>query len=118
MRHAVLGLAVGISVGLFTTPVFADDAPPMRCSAKPSAVPQVRAEGITELVGDIVLTCNGGTPIPAGQLVPQVNVVVNLSTPFTSSRLENGGSEALLLIDEPAKPGSDVPTPNPCLTRV
>ena len=44
----------------------------------------VRAEGYTELVGDIVLNCTGGAPTLAGQLVPQVNFTVFLNTNVTS----------------------------------
>ena len=63
----------------------------------------MRAEGITEQAGDLVLTCTGGTITPAGNLIPSVNITVSLNTNITS-RLLNGSSnltEALLLINEP-----------------
>jgi hypothetical protein len=79
------------------------------CSSVAQVVPTLRSEGITELVGDIVLTCTGGNPITAGQPIPQANIIVSLTAPVTS-RLQTGtgilpgASEALLLIDEPTAP--------------
>ena len=71
-----------------------------------AGTPQVRTEGITELMGDIVLTCTGGNVIATGNAIPVANIVVNLSVPVTSRLLPNAtptvaASEALLLIDEP-----------------
>jgi hypothetical protein len=64
--------------------------------------PTVRAEGLTELVGDLVLNCTGGVPTLAGQLVPKANVTIFLSVPITSRLIDSvNTSEALLLIDEP-----------------
>jgi hypothetical protein len=75
-----------------------------------ASVPTVRSEGISELVGDILITCSGGTPTTPGAQIPQVNVTVNLNTQVTSRLLGNASgvnaSEALLLIDEPANLGS------------
>jgi hypothetical protein len=48
--------------------------------------PQLRAEGETELIGDIVLTCTGGTPTVAGKPVPTVAISVSLNTAVTSAR--------------------------------
>jgi hypothetical protein len=61
----------------------------------------VRGEGYTELMGDIVASCTGGTPTATG-LVPQVNFVIYLNTNITSRTYNAAGvSEALLLIDNP-----------------
>jgi hypothetical protein len=78
------------------------------CNAINGAVtPTVRSEGITELVGDIVIQCSGGVNIATGTQIPQANITVFLNTQVTS-RLLGGGtpavsnnSEALLLIDDP-----------------
>lgn len=63
----------------------------------------MRAEGITEQAGDVVLTCTGGTATPLGLQIPAVNVTVSLNTNLTSRLL--GGStnltDALLIINEP-----------------
>jgi len=67
----------------------------------------MRAEGITEQAGDIVLTCTGGTATPLGSQIPQVNITVSLNTNITS-RLLGGSSnltDALVLLNEPA-PGT------------
>jgi len=77
---------------------------PMTCTAGTAVPPQLRTEGYTELVGDITLTCGGGSNPQVGQLIPQANIVVNLQGTITS-RLIGGGSEALLLIDEPGATG-------------
>jgi hypothetical protein len=65
-----------------------------------------RSTGYTELVGDLVFTCTGGTPTPAGQVVTPVTISVFLNTHITSRITAHTGagaefSEALLLIDEP-----------------
>jgi hypothetical protein len=69
----------------------------------------MRAEGLTEFVGDIVLVCTGGpTPVVGSQL-PTANFTVSFGADVTSRLLGYSASvdtspytsEALLLIDEP-----------------
>jgi hypothetical protein len=60
-----------------------------------------RPEGITELTGDVLIYCYGGTPTPAGAPVPTATIQVFLDTHITSRLLLNGWSEALLMIDDP-----------------
>jgi len=74
------------------------------CSATTGAVtPIIRGEGITELVGDIVLQCTGGIPAATPAAVPQVNIQIFLNTQITSRILDsNSTTEATLLIDDPA----------------
>jgi hypothetical protein len=74
----------------------------MACQSNASATPLVRAEGISELVGDVVLICQGGTPTVPGAVVPQVNIQVFLNTNITSRLVADPYSEALILIDDPA----------------
>jgi len=94
-------------------------AQPFSCI--PSAVtPLLRAEGLTELVGDLVLTCTGGTPTPAPApgipgVIPPVNIQLFLNTSVTSRLLANPWSEALLLLDDPA-PAPGVPGHFSCET--
>jgi len=80
----------------------------------------VRTEGITELVGDLLLQCVGGVPTPAGKPIPGSNITYTLNTNITSRLLGGGFIDALLLIDEPYPvnpavnqnpPPSQVPTP-------
>jgi len=90
----------------------------LACTASVAVPPQLRSEGLTELIGDIVLTCTGGAALPNGSVVPTANISVSLGTNVTSRILStatlNGGptqniSEALLLIDEPGS-GIALPT--------
>ena len=76
----------------------------MGCTTTSTVTPTVRSEGFTELVGDIVLNCTGGSAIAFGQQIPQANITVFLNTQVTSRILSvstNNASEALLMIDEP-----------------
>src|ERR1035438_9316109 len=98
---------VGISGG--------SQAGPLACSANAASTPQLRQEGFTELLGDILISCTGGPTYLAGTGVPTANITVYVTSVLSvTSRLFNptgglfgGLSEALLLIDEP---GSGLPT--------
>jgi hypothetical protein len=73
------------------------------CFATAGLPPFVRAEGITEQMGDLVLNCTGGTPTPAGKPIPEYTITLTLNTDITSRRLPEAPelSEAVLTIDEP-----------------
>jgi hypothetical protein len=72
------------------------------CTANVANPTQARAEGHTELLGDIVIACTGGSTLAIGTVVPTANITVTLANTYVTSRqLSNGLSEALLLIDEP-----------------
>jgi hypothetical protein len=77
---------------------------PLTCIANAGVPPLVRAEGLTELVGDLVLVCTGGNP--ASPFL--ANFQLFLNTNITSRLLGSDLSEALLLIDEPLVPRADV----------
>jgi len=100
---------VALALLLFSAaPLAAQTPPPVTCIVL-SVPTQLRAEGLTELVGDIILTCSGGAPTQAGKPIPQANFAVFLNTSATSRILgSNGASEALLLIDEPGSPTNPV----------
>jgi len=109
---AVVALILGLQV-----PASAQvNAPAFACTANAGVPPIVRAEGVTELVGDLILNCTGGTPTPLGSLIPLSNVQIFLNTNVTSrifaASLAPDGyeSEATMLIDEPY-PGGQPPTP-------
>src|SRR5258707_860630 len=79
---------------------------PFQCFANGGVSTPARSEGITELVGDMVLNCVGGIPTAPGQPIPQVNVQIFLNTSLTSRLLTTSTSgpqysEALLILDEP-----------------
>jgi len=100
-RRCVFALAVVILfAGLASAQV---SGTPLECSATVSVPPLLRAEGFTEQIGDIVLTCTGGytTQYTVGAPLPTANVTVSLATQVTSRLINGSVSEALLLIDEP-----------------
>jgi len=108
---AVLALFVGLAsaqVGGGGT-----NGGPLVCTANVAVPPQLRLEGLTELIGDIVITCTGGSGLPVGSVIPTANITVSLGTQVTSRLLGNNSvtnaSEALLLIDEPGV--TALPTP-------
>jgi hypothetical protein len=87
---------------------------PLTCSAFVSVPPTLRAEGLTEQIGDIVIQCTGGNiSVPLGAPVPTANFTVSLGTNVTSRLLSGSASEALLFVDEPgtgeAGPGPAFP---------
>ncbi|HLK68213.1 MAG TPA: hypothetical protein VKU19_32490 [Bryobacteraceae bacterium] len=82
----------------------------LQCTASVAVPPQLRSEGLTELIGDIVLSCTGGAQLADNSIVPTANITVSLGANVTSRILTtanlNGGptqniSEGVLLIDEP-----------------
>ena len=77
---------------------------PLSCSATSGVPPLLRAEGATELVGDIVLVCTGGT----SGLNQSFNLQVFLNTQITSRLVLGNTTEALLIIDENLAVGSVV----------
>ena len=76
------------------------------CTTTNGAVtPTLRSEGYTELAGDIVIVCQGGSAPALGSVIPTANITIFLNTAVTSRLLQSttagNASEALLLIDEP-----------------
>jgi hypothetical protein len=101
LAMAVLALFVGLAGAQVGTGTGSVSSGPLSCTAFVSVPPTLRAEGLTELIGDIVIQCTGiNTPLVGGAVVPTANFTVSLGTNVTS-RLLSSGSEALLLIDEP-----------------
>ena len=103
-RRCFLALAVLVLVIGFVAPVSAQTVPgqTFACIANAAVPPTLRAEGLTELTGDIVLNCAGGVPTPTGTAtgIPTANITVFLTNPVTS-RVIGSVTEALLLVDEP-----------------
>ena len=79
------------------------------CTANAGTPVIVRVEGITELVGDLLLQCVGGQPTPKGQPVPVTNLRLTLNTNITSRLVSSGFIDALLLIDDPYPNDSNTP---------
>lgn len=105
-RKCLYAFAVIALLTSFAVPASAQLAPALQCTFNAAVTPTVRAEGLAELVGDIVLNCNGGTPTVAGAAVPQANITVFLSTNLTSRITSSPFTEVLLLVDEPHSPQS------------
>ena len=85
----------------------------LSCNATAGGTPELRPEGFTELAGDILITCTGGSLYTPGTAIPTTNIVVYMTpgVPITSRFLSsNGASEALLLVDEPGSGLSTVTT--------
>jgi len=104
-RRCILAFAVvALLFGLLPTANAQGNVNGLICTANAAVPPTLRGEGLTELVGDIVLTCQGGTPVPAGSAIPAANIQVFLNTQVTSRLLSSSLSEAILTIDEPQSP--------------
>ncbi len=86
---------------------------PLSCIASGANPTQLRSEGLTELTGNVLITCTGGIPEDPGgtgadeapqNVVPTSNIQIFLNTSLTSRLLNasTNASEALLLVDEPS----------------
>jgi len=97
-----------VALLLGTGTAYADSA--FTCVANAGAPVIVRVEGITELIGDLLLQCTGGNPTPLGQPVNTSDIRLTLNTNITSRLLAGSGfADALLLIDEPYPNDSNTP---------
>jgi hypothetical protein len=113
-RRWILALAALVLVFGSVAPASAQSNS-LVCSSAAAVTPDLRHESLDDLVGDIVLTCVGGTgavPTASGAPIPQGNFQVNLSLPFTSRLLSGNISEALLLVDDPS-PANQLVCTNP-----
>jgi hypothetical protein len=107
-RKCLYAFAVLVLLSSFAVPASAQFTPSLQCTFNAAVTPTVRAEGLTELVGDIVLDCTGGTPTLPTLPVPQGNITVFLNTNLTSRITSTNGnfSEVLMIIDEPHSPSN------------
>jgi hypothetical protein len=97
MARLVLGLTILLALAVPARAQF-----PLTCFLSGGGLPLLRAEGSTELTGDLIVSCFGGAPTAQGDPVLTANIQVFLNTSVTSRLLSGVWSEALLLIDEPA----------------
>jgi hypothetical protein len=108
---AVVALFAGFASAQVGTPTGGGSTGTFTCGVTNGAVtPTLRAEGYTELAGDIVIICSGGSLLPLGSVIPTANITLFLNTTVTSRLLpsptgtlngNSSASEALLLMDEP-----------------
>jgi hypothetical protein len=81
---------------------------PLFCMATAADTPELRPEGYTELLGDIMISCIGGPLSQVGATIPTATITVYISpaVPITSRSLAPSvftgsfASEAMLIIDE------------------
>jgi len=99
-RRSIIVLAA-LALLLGTAGIVSAQAPQFTCTANAATPPLVRGEGITELTGDLLLTCQGGTATPEGVTVPTANIQIFLNTAITSRLLSGPNDEALMLVDDP-----------------
>ncbi len=110
LAFAALVLLVGSAVPA------AAQGPQIQCSV--TTVPNtLRHEGLTELIGDILLSCTPGTgytgPLTSGT-VPQANISVSLGATLSTNFVGTaGGLDSLLLVDDPAPNGNQTVCPSP-----
>lgn len=107
-RKSLLLLAILLVVGSVASAQVV--TPAFQCVANAGVTPLIRAEGLAELVGDVVLNCTGGTPAAVNQQVQKVNVRIFLNVNVTSWLLDGNWNESILSIDDPL-PGT---TQQPC----
>jgi hypothetical protein len=84
------------------------------CSVNAAVTPTLRAEGLTELVGDILLVCQGVPgSAPAAPGVPMAQADISVSFPATlSTSMVGAGLDAVLVVDDPTPANQHVcPTP-------
>ncbi|MBK7926388.1 MAG: hypothetical protein IPJ98_02545 [Bryobacterales bacterium] len=99
----VVALALFASMAMAQVVAF---EPPLSCTAQAAGTPSIRDNGVTEMVGDVLIICSGGRPRPMDEVLPQVNIqvftspVINITSRITGTTGGNW-SEALLFIDEP-----------------
>jgi len=96
-RKLLPAVAMLALVAFTSMPASAQAPGAFACTATAGVPPLARAEGITELVGDIVLNCSGGS----GAAIT-ANVQIFLNTNVTSRIITGNTTEALLLLGEPA----------------
>ncbi len=81
-----------------TLTVYAAQDIPFGCTFVNQVPPLIRAEGLTELTGDVLLKCTGGTAGVERQL--QLSLIA-AGTPLTSRRLGFDLEDVVLVVDEP-----------------
>ena len=88
-----------LSAILFSAVAFAQV--PLNCSLDAATPATLRSTGATEATSDLLVTCTGGVPTSLGQSVPPVAFTFTSNAGVSSRLLSSGGSEALMLAEEP-----------------
>lgn len=97
-RKLLPALALFALIAMLSVPASAQVGQAFTCVNNAGVPPTVRAEGITELVGDLVLNCSGTAGVvPAAGITANVQIFLNTNV---TSRLVGAGTEALLILNE------------------
>ncbi|MEZ5354261.1 MAG: hypothetical protein R2762_16610 [Bryobacteraceae bacterium] len=78
--------------------------PPLNCTAQAAGTPQIRSEGVSELVGDILIICSSGSPAGPVEQLRLLDILVTTSSSIDiTGRIGPDGqlTEALAFFDEP-----------------
>jgi hypothetical protein len=78
--------------------VVALGAPSFVCEASAPNKPLIRAEGLTESVGDLLLRCHGQRPMQP------MKILVYFNSQFTSNVISGQTTDALLTVEKPGSP--------------
>ena len=117
-RRCILAFAT-LVLGVLALGVAVPARAQLICNVSAPVTPTLRQEGLTEMVGDILLTCTaakGAAPTPVGESIPQATFSVSVTASVTS-RVLGGASphfvtEALMLVDDPS-PANQTPCLSP-----
>ncbi|MFN7926103.1 MAG: hypothetical protein U0Q16_38755 [Bryobacteraceae bacterium] len=107
MKPHTLYRYLALAAPLFAIEALRAQTQPLSCAASADSVPEIRAEGQTERVGDFLIVCTGGTPTPAGQSLRAINFwlfnqpAVDMTSRITFANARDSMTEAFLLVDEP-----------------
>jgi len=103
-RKCLYAFAVVALLAGLTVPASAQSSI-VSCIVSASNPTVARAEGYAELMGDLTMSCTGGTPTLAGSPVPPVNIQIfltqNVTSKITASLSSGTFLESLLIFDEP-----------------
>jgi len=110
-RRWILALAtLALVLGLVAPASAQVSGPQLNCTVAGAVPPTLRAEGMDELVGDILLTCQAANPSVTpitGTPLPQANISVSLGAALSTNWYVNSNpaigavSSAVLVIDDP-----------------
>jgi hypothetical protein len=104
--------AVGLLLGIGSASANAQGT--MTCTTSAGVPNIIRAEGVTELLGDLIINCVNGTPTPVAQAIPLENFQITVNANITSRIVgATNLSEAVLMIDEPFPVAGTQYPPNP-----
>lgn len=99
-RKLLPALALFALIAMLSVPAAAQNQA-FTCVNNAGVPPTVRAEGITELVGDLVLNCSGSAGVvPASGITANVQIFLNTNVTSRITDTTNNKLEALMILNE------------------